>query len=685
MKTAARLESYFEKIARVFSQQRDVRVVLTGAGCATDGNVIAIPANADYLRDADQRLLEGMIDHEWLHVREEARAKEATRAGLRYTSPMSVMKAQQGRMERELRSPKPDQNLILTIAKETMLLNAYEDIRIEAGGRADYPGVAENLSRLGSFMRKRNGQKIAAGETPDPWWEIGCAIIDRAQGADDSYLSPGARAVADMLTDLIERAKHQTSVDDALKLARETVERIKNLIPPPPQPMDQGDGGEEGDDQGAGTPGSGQGGKSKGGDEGDEDGDAGEGDGTDGDDQGDESGDGDGGEGSGEESSEPGTPGGGKPGKGRKPSSGDENKPGGGEGNEGGQQSQPNPERDDFARKLNEGLPETLDVKDEVRKQIEAAAALDAQGNRRYLPHPQAQAMDRVIRERVKDSDRDQRQKILNSVAKEVHGPATTLKQKILAVLRTRAAATWRGGKERGSVDASTLYSVRLGNRRVFAEREPGEKLGAAVAIVIDESDSMQSNNRTTYARAAALAMSECLSKVNGASFMVCGYDSECSGIRVEGPYTRFNRVRIRIYKDWEERYGKETRLKMMGITADGCTPEDEAVLFAARQLATRPEERKILITFCDGQPYEPSGWDSQQILGDHLREIVKRAGKAGIECIGAGIQTDAPRHYYPTWFQVDNLATFPAALMRVLSRLLVDRRDGRKPERRTT
>ena len=60
------LEGYFEKIAKVFSR-KDIKVVVQGDSCCTDGKTIYLPANIDDLEGADRQVAEGMLDHEWGH------------------------------------------------------------------------------------------------------------------------------------------------------------------------------------------------------------------------------------------------------------------------------------------------------------------------------------------------------------------------------------------------------------------------------------------------------------------------------------------------------------------------------------------------------------------------------------------------------------------------------------------
>lgn len=122
------LEGSFTKIARAMSKNYDVTVVASGFRCDTDGkSTIRIPFNADDMKESDQQVLHGMLDHEVAHVVEEREAIEAQARGAKVRTPTEMMIACVNR-------------------KEKMMLNVFEDIRIEAKASAKYVGVAENLA-----------------------------------------------------------------------------------------------------------------------------------------------------------------------------------------------------------------------------------------------------------------------------------------------------------------------------------------------------------------------------------------------------------------------------------------------------------------------------------------------------------------------------------------------------------
>ena len=73
-----------------------------------------------------------------------------------------------------------------------------------------------------------------------------------------------------------------------------------------------------------------------------------------------------------------------------------------------------------------------------------------------------------------------------------------------------------------------------------------------------------------------------------------------------------------------EGRYG--------GLLADGGTPLAPALLFAAEQLLSRNNERKIIIVLSDGEPNKPT----------QTRSIIERCKLSGIELYGLALKSRA-------------------------------------------
>lgn len=242
----------WERIAAAFSKREGVEVRLVGTQARTDGKIIYLPANLDYLSAEAQGLAEGLLDHEWLHVREEVRAAER---GDR--SPLQRM----ARLSPQVRE----------------IFNWIEDVRIERAGSADYEGVAMNLDRGLDYVLERTRSKIL-----EPWDDLKVTLIARGRGREWEPGPVVAKLLEGPLRGVVARVRACATPAAVERLARDVWDRIEELVdppPPPPPPPEEGDDDESGEDDG--DAGIGDGGA---GDEG-EDGDAGDaGEGPEGDD-----------------------------------------------------------------------------------------------------------------------------------------------------------------------------------------------------------------------------------------------------------------------------------------------------------------------------------------------------------------------------------------------------------------
>jgi cobaltochelatase CobT len=93
------------------------------------------------------------------------------------------------------------------------------------------------------------------------------------------------------------------------------------------------------------------------------------------------------------------------------------------------------------------------------------------------------------------------------------------------------------------------------------------------------------------------------------------------------------------------------------------------SLLEAAKRVLMRPEKRKLMIVFSDGEPC--SNMDNYT-LDAHLKKVVPEIEKNGVEVIGVGIQTTSVNRYYKKAFVVNNLQELPAKVMGELKTFLL-------------
>ena len=86
------------------------------------------------------------------------------------------------------------------------------------------------------------------------------------------------------------------------------------------------------------------------------------------------------------------------------------------------------------------------------------------------------------------------------------------------------------------------------------------------------------------------------------------------------------------------------------------------ALWFAAADLLTRREERKVIITLTDGAPDDFTS----------ASNLVKQATATGIQIIGVGIGLDVSR-LFPTAIRINDIADLKTELFRIAEQLLLN------------
>lgn len=740
----------YGKLARSLADDAGLRVVQSGTGCfyQPDTKTIHIPANVNDLlakaagTDGDldagtmKDVLDGMFVHERRHAEEEAKAVAAGEGSL-----IEAKKASSG--------------------MRGFLLNAVEDVRIEANVR--YEGERRMLDALHRFgVRLSAEQAKTDPRFTDSFRGFTTELYTRAFGASGTRLSDrleGAlRESLPLVRSLVGREFSATvAATNAIEkiLSRWVAPEPKAESKPESKPAQQPEAGDEGDDaegddEGEGGEGDGEEGdredneagedgqpaapdfedegEDKG--EGDDDGEANDGDddatdddadgegtkegtkgeaGDDADADDDEGDDGVGG-GEGDETKEgdddaagEGDDAGDDDGEGTK---GDDAVDGDGDDDadaESGEGGTEDPgaggagEDDDAERPLEDLFPgeSTTDVMDEVRKAIGDEAGDALVENRGYVPSARAKQGDRITVPRNGDAA------LYDSLKRSVEKVIGGLRSRLVTALRAKADVLVDPDQEEGRLDRSALYRVEMGDRRVFYRQVETAEDVPAVAILVDESGSMNESGKYQVARQAAVALGETLAKLN-VPFALYGFTNDYGDGSVGydetvgcGAYNgRTMPMNLIEYKAFQERWAnvktRATQIKGRCQNADG-----DAVDAVARILRAQPADRRILMVLSDGAPACPgdavdaagramkaSGYEARDVEGDHLKAVVRAVEKSGVEVVGVGILSDAVRDYYRNAAVVNNLNDLPKVVYKSLSQSLIGGRGARRVAR---
>jgi cobalamin biosynthesis protein CobT len=695
----------FTAIARAMSNNFGVRIVPNGFRCATDGQTIWIPFAADHL-GPDKRLhLNGMLDHEVCHVVEEREHAQAGRP-----TPGDLMKMTKNKTIRmllnvveDIRIEKKWMKVYPGVAENLQGMHAQlVEMNKDAFAKKepkfwDAFGVAfftkaRCLSKDLSWCGKK--ALTALAEVED---EMG--MVDSLEWVQDSY------DVAERIYNKLNRDAEET-LERSKKPKPEKKEKPKKKEEDegksPTPKGESSDEGEPSDSEGESSESDSKEaepkpGKDKGEDEGDkadEDLDADDDEGGAGSDDDDDldADDEDGGDESDDDS--PGSDDGDEPesddgdetdeddasvtgdddsdeeleddeddgenGKGKaaagsddgdEPESDDE-VAGSPEGAAGDGDGYPTEEDVERAKEVLGGAAGMEDLTDILRDALERAAREDAREHHLYIPDPEMRKLDKWFKPVGGDLANYLRSK------EQVNQQIGAIRAKQLAYIQTITRKKMITGQDAGILDAAALATVRTGSVDVFADIKKGIALDTSIEVLLDLSGSTGAGDTpgdaAYYTKRISIALAEAWEPLNIPNeFMGFtnnwhrgpgGIGSIFAPVPGDPDSVRRRPFDYYIFKAWGERL-KVCRERFTHIRGYGDNADGEAVLASAQRLAMRKEKRKMLIVISDGLPAH--GHIEYTALENHLRETVRRITRAGIEVLGVGAGTDAPKRFY--------------------------------------
>lgn len=191
-------------------------------------------------------------------------------------------------------------------------------------------------------------------------------------------------------------------------------------------------------------------------------------------------------------------------------------------------------------------------------------------------------------------------------------------------------------------VDGKRLSRLAHGDTRVFIQREQAKRLDTAVHVLLDRSGSMQGIQ--DIANQATVSMAMAVSSIPKCDVAVSAFPGE--GGHVSPMIARGQPVR--------------PNLGRMDIVSHGFTPLAEAMLFAARELATSNRQRKVLIIITDG---EPNNGAAVRYMNDILSPHV--------DTYAIGICCYAVQDYFNNWSVIKDVKELQSALFDIAGRVL--------------
>ena len=636
------------KTSAVFGRKSDVRVVFTGDGAATDGNIIKLPSldhNAD-VSEEQAAIMRGYVDHEAGHVRH---------------TDFTV-----------LRKHKDE------LAKNKLLhscANALEDIWLEQRVRAEYPGASDNIKATADAVNREFLDNVKADDERlrDPVWvgPVAATWIGRTE-----YVPETTKQCIDMLddelreqiTDIVRRVdgcrnSHEIfdlarEFEGAMRKGREDREIDKPETPEGAPSEERGDGsmGESDEFEETTTHEDEQDGSTS--EAGDTDGDVDDGS-------------------RGSDASD-------KDGTDKPEGSPDADRVSDGEKlHDDGNVSPPEHDVDD--------VYEDFDLKKAIDHMMEKSTLKGDGGSATYRPwstehdkwHHRTDEPNKYGRKSYNNfghhilaqgaaSDYEHR---LTRIA----GTSNSIRRKLERALLAKETRDWDTGREAGRLDTKRLVSAVAGRVNVFKTRTDRAELDTAVTILVDLSGSM-GGYPAEIATDVAICISEALERTSinyevlGFENMteVVGSDDAWREMICEG-YEKWSRVEpidMIVFKKFDERLVQARgAIATMEKLARGNNTDGECVELAYKRLVDRPEKRKVMMVLSDGYP-EAAGDRVQQ--NRHLKNVTKMIEGSDVDLVGIGICSNAVETFYSKHVVVKKLDDLAGTVMDQLAQLLM-------------
>jgi cobalamin biosynthesis protein CobT len=600
------LERALPIVAAAYGEQFGVRVVLSGTNAMTDGQTIVLPMLAD--GKGMSEVLFGYLAHESGHIRD---------------TGFPVMNLCQN-------------------DTEASLLNLIEDIRIERVMEEAFPGTRETLDAMATYIVDQGMVKPAESSQNESSQlfnylyhrlflgelqrESSRALLELSQPVVEETFPKGFLTRLDVL--LSTRVPKMDSTQDALVLARLILKALKEAEEEENQSKgdesgDQGESGSDDQSQGGGSS------DSSAGDDADADSDDhndgnqpgsyGQGDSSEqGDTQGDDAANGSDASGKSKPSGQPGDT---SDASGSSSGDGDSDADTGVGDSAGG------------STPIHTRMMSETDLPEDAVEQLRGSLVERAQDQRAPEGNFELDA---------------------SSIGKlqDQNGDVETLHAGVLAssAIRSRLAGLLAAQSRRSDslhqhgrkVDGKRLTRLAAGDSRVFLRREEIRRPDTAVHVLLDRSGSMSQIQHIANQATVSLALAvSSIPQCDIAVSVFPGVGGAVSPVITRGQGIRPN-------------------LGRCAIRSTGGTPLGEAMLCAARELASTRKERKVLIVITDGEPNQP---------GSVM--YVNRMIEPFVDVYAIGINSTAVQTYFKQHAVIHSVGELQQALFNIAGRFL--------------
>lgn len=268
-----------------------------------------------------------------------------------------------------------------------------------------------------------------------------------------------------------------------------------------------------------------------------------------------------------------------------------------------------------------------------------------------------------------------------------LQGVVSRLANRLQRRLMAQQVRTWDFDLEDGELDVGRLARIVANPTHSLSYKREKETdfRDTVVTLLLDNSGSMRGRPIAVTAICAdilARTLERCAVKVEVLGFTTTAWKGgkarEAWKDAGEPPTPgRLNDLRHIVYKAADQPW-RRSRKSLGLMLKEGLLKENidgEALLWAFRRLATRPEARRILMVISDGAPVDDSTLSANpgNILENHLRAVIQQLERSpSLQLAAIGIGHDVTR-YYQRAVTLNDPEDLGGTIMRSLLELFAD------------
>lgn len=248
-------------------------------------------------------------------------------------------------------------------------------------------------------------------------------------------------------------------------------------------------------------------------------------------------------------------------------------------------------------------------------------------------------------------------------------GTSAGFAHQVRTILQVRDRDRYHYGLKRGRLHNSALYRVTMKdapglNERVFKRKQENSVLDAAITLVVDQSGSM-GGKKYAHAAAAAVMLNDVIGNALHIPVEIVSFTSGYNDIG--GTCEMFVH---RQHKD--KLLNKDNIMSRMSASAGhnmGGNADGDALMWAFDRLVQRPEKRKLMVVFSDGQPTDSVGTQGRSAnVSWYLKQVVQSIERQSpVSIVGIGIMDQNVKRYYKEHKVINNAEELEPALLAVI------------------